>query len=180
MFALRRKAVQSADRVGRVSTRVSRRWSSAEHGKTGNEVHHFAGSSTEHGHHHAGPKDESFGTGFFVVLAAIPISIGVYQYAQPSADGTPSGLTKLIDSYSQYKEKWAARNILHVSMLEQAAFDRNLFQSDTGSAHVNLRFPEQFNTGSPWNVPAGHRARDLETLVAHYEKINKESEEKKR
>ncbi|RAL61685.1 hypothetical protein DID88_002753 [Monilinia fructigena] len=171
MFALRRKVVQSTDRVGRVSTRVSRRWSSTEHGKT---------SSTEHGHHHAGPKDESFGTGFFVVLAAIPISVGVYQYAQPSADGSPSGLTKLIDSYSQYKEKWAARNILHVSMLEQAAFDRNLFQSDPGSAHVNLRFPEQFNTGSPWNVPAGHRARDLETLVAHYEKINKESEEKKR
>ncbi|APA05900.1 hypothetical protein SS1G_01706 [Sclerotinia sclerotiorum 1980 UF-70] len=180
MFALRRKAVQSADRVGKVTTRVSRRWASAEHGKTGHDNHHSAGSSTDHGHHHAGPKNESFGTGFFVVLAAIPISIGVYQYAQPSADGTPSGLTKLIDSYSYYTEKWAARNALHVSMLEQAAFDRNLFQSDTGSAHVNLRFPEQFNTGSPWNVPAGHRARDMEQLVAHYEKFNKENEDKKR
>ncbi|TGO19340.1 hypothetical protein BPAE_0346g00110 [Botrytis paeoniae] len=180
MFALRRKAVQSADRVGRVSSRVPRRWSSAQHGKTGDEVHHFAGSSTEHGHHHAGPTNESFGTGFFLVLAAIPISIGVYQYAQPSADGSSSGLGKLIDSYSHYKEKWAARNVLHVSMLEQAAFDRNLFQTVVGSAHVNLKFPEQFNTGSPWNVPAGHRARDMEKLVAHYEKFNKENEEKKR
>jgi hypothetical protein len=27
-------------------------------------------------------------------------------------------------------------------MVEQAAFDRNLFQSEKGSPHVNLRFPE--------------------------------------
>lgn len=54
MFALRRKAVQSADQVGRVSTRISRRWASAEHGKT----------SDAHGHHHAGPTSESFGVGF--------------------------------------------------------------------------------------------------------------------
>jgi len=29
-------------------------------------------------------------------------------------------------------------------MVEQAAFDRNVFQSSSGSAHIDLRFPEYF------------------------------------
>lgn len=61
MNALRQRAVQSAGRVG---ARRTARYSTAQHGKTGDEVHHFAGSSTEHGHHHAGPKDESLGVCF--------------------------------------------------------------------------------------------------------------------
>lgn len=81
-------------------------------------------------------------------------------------------------------------------MIEQAAFDRNLFQSDKGSAHVNLRFPEFvlpsvvckddsltrsriFNTGSPYNVSAGQGPRNMDAVVAHYEKQNAEAEEKK-
>jgi hypothetical protein len=48
----------------------------------------------------------------------------------------------LIDKYSDYKEKWAARNTLHTAMIEQAAFDRNLYQSSQGTKHVNLKFPE--------------------------------------
>jgi hypothetical protein len=86
-------------------------------------------------------------------------------------------------------------------MVEQAAFDRNLYQSSPGTKHVNLKFPEYvptqkkeqqnetqckfwltdriFNTGSPYNVSAGQGARNLHELVAHYEKQNAESEEKK-
>jgi hypothetical protein len=36
-----------------------------------------------------------------------------------------------------------------------------------------------FNTGSPWNVPAGHGARNMDQLVAHYEKKNADEEERK-
>jgi len=85
-------------------------------------------------------------------------------------------------------------------MLEQAAFDRHLFQSTAGSKHVNLRFPEYgffigilkfgqgdyadsgtriFNTGSPFNVVAGQGPRNIDQLVAHYEKLNADEEEKK-
>ncbi|KAM3074845.1 hypothetical protein ACMFMG_008258 [Clarireedia jacksonii] len=180
MFAIRRKAVQSADRIGAVSARAVRLYSTGTHGKTGDEVQHFAGSSTEHGHHHAGPKDESLGLGFFIVLAAIPVSIGVYQFAQPSADGSPSSITKMIDGFSYYKERNAERNALHVNAIEKAAADRHLFNNSAGARTVNLKFPETFNSGSPFNVPAGHGARNMEDLVAHYTKLNQESDEKRR
>ena len=81
-------------------------------------------------------------TGFFVVLAAIPISIGVYVASRPYADGKLPVLSKIIDSYSCYRERWAARNTLHTAMVEQAAFDRNLYQSSPGTKHVDLKFPE--------------------------------------
>lgn len=35
-----------------------------------------------------------------------------------------------------------------------------------------------FNTGSPYNIPAGHSA-DLEALKGHYEKKNVEAEKKR-
>ena len=76
------------------------------------------------------------------MLAAFPISLGVYAASRTGADGRMTGFSKVIDSYSYYKEKWAARNTLHTAMVEQAAFDRNLFQGTKGSTHVDLKFPE--------------------------------------
>jgi len=61
MFVLRRKAVESAGRLPAAAGRGTSRYSTAQHGKTGDKVHHFAGESTEHGHHTAGPKAESLG-----------------------------------------------------------------------------------------------------------------------
>lgn len=77
----------------------------------------------------------------------MPIAIGVYVAAQPGKDGKPAGLTSFIDSYSYYQEKWAARNTLHEAMVQQAAFDRNLYQSNKGSAHIDLKFPEYVPIG---------------------------------
>ncbi|KUJ11128.1 NADH-ubiquinone oxidoreductase 17.8 kDa subunit [Mollisia scopiformis] len=179
MFQLRRKAVQSVARAPASISRVTKRYSTGQHGKTGDEVHHFAGSSTEHDHHHAGPKAESLGNAFYFVLAAIPVTLCVYTFSRPSSDGTLPGLSKIIDSYSYYKERWVARNTLHTAAIEQAAFDRNLFQSSQGSKHVNLRFPEIFNTGAPHNVSAGQGPRNMDQLVAHYEKLNSDEEERK-
>ena len=36
-----------------------------------------------------------------------------------------------------------------------------------------------FNSGSPYNVSAGQGARNMDQLLAHYEKENAENEEKK-
>ena len=36
-----------------------------------------------------------------------------------------------------------------------------------------------FNTGSPWNIPAGQGGANLDKLIAHYERKNFEEEEKK-
>lgn len=86
-------------------------------------------------------------TQFFFVLALIPASMAVYAASRSSADGSPAGLSKIIDSYSQYKERWAARNNLHTAMVEQAAFDRNLLQSAEKSQIYDLKFPECVDTG---------------------------------
>jgi hypothetical protein len=58
MFTVRRKAVQSARRLPTAARHGTSRYSTAQHGKAD---HHSEGSSTEHGHHHAGPKEESLG-----------------------------------------------------------------------------------------------------------------------
>ena len=77
-----------------------------------------------------------------MVLFSIPASIAVYTASRPSTDGKKAGFSRLIEQYSDYKERWTARNTLHTVMVEQAAFDRNVFQSTPGSAHIDLRFPE--------------------------------------
>jgi hypothetical protein len=147
MLAFRRIAGQSAGklRVGRA------RYSSTHHGKE-------AGSHADHGHHHSGPVNESLGvwntwkksrtitdklqTQLYVVLAIIPASFALYTASRNSQDGSIPGISKVIEKYSDLKDKWSARNTLHTSMIEQAAFDRNLYQSAVGSSHINLRFPE--------------------------------------
>jgi hypothetical protein len=60
MFTVRRKAVQSAGRLPTAARQGISRYSTDQHGKTRDEAHHSAGSSTEHDHH-AAPVEESLG-----------------------------------------------------------------------------------------------------------------------
>ncbi|KAG9245970.1 hypothetical protein BJ878DRAFT_499131 [Calycina marina] len=167
MFTVRRKAVQIARHLG---TRQARQYS-APH-----DSHH--GHSANNGHF-PGQESESFGRSFYIVLFAIPTSIAVYAASRPSADGKKAEFSRLVEAYADYKERWATRNHLHTAMIEQAGFDRNVFQTAKGSAHIDLRFPEGFNTGSPYNVVAGASARGMDKLVAHYEKQNVDESERK-
>ncbi|KAI4134968.1 MAG: hypothetical protein LQ347_001080 [Umbilicaria vellea] len=122
--------------------------------------------------------------GFYVVLGLIPLSFAIYKFSRSSdgssADAAQPLLTRIMNSYSQYGERWAARNTLHTAMIEQAAHDRNLFHSSPPSKHIDLKFPEIFNTGSPYNVPAGQGGANLDALIAHYEKINADHDAAKR
>ena len=43
---------------------------------------------------------------------------------------------------------------------------------------VILTIYRTFNTGAPYNVQAGQGSRGMEELVAHYEKVNYEAQEK--
>ncbi|KAI9677911.1 MAG: hypothetical protein M1829_002408 [Trizodia sp. TS-e1964] len=135
-------------------------------------------SRAESNHDHVFPAEESLGTSFYIVIALIPLSYGVYLLARPSTEGVDPPLTRLMNYYSDYNDSWVRRNTLHTKMIEQAAFDRNLFQSSPGSKVVELRFPEIFNSGSPYNVSAGQGV-NLDKLIAHYEKQNRENEERK-
>ncbi|PBP26234.1 NADH-ubiquinone oxidoreductase 17.8 kDa subunit [Diplocarpon rosae] len=170
MIALRRKAVESAGRLPLPAGRRTRPYSTAHPEKAGDHGHH---------HHHAGPKAESLGAQFFVALALVPISVGVYTASRPDAQGNSRGFSNLIGYYKELNEKYEARNSIHTAASEAAAFDRNLFHSAPGTKHVDLRFPEIFNTGSPFNVSAGQGPRNMDALVAHYEKKNADAEEAK-
>ncbi|KAI9869026.1 MAG: hypothetical protein M1813_002849 [Trichoglossum hirsutum] len=167
MLALKRGATSSNARARTIVQRARRRFASTEHGEP-----------AQHSQHASGPKEEQIGRGFYIGLGLIPVSLMVYQFSRPSENGEHHALTKLIHSYSDYRDRWIERNALHTRMAEQAAFDRNLFQSSPGGKTVDLKFPEIFNTGAPWNVSAGNQA-NLDELVAHYQKQNKDEEARK-
>ena len=84
--------------------------------------------------------------GFYITLAGIPLLFALYKFSSnPTDDLTPPFFTRLIKKYSTYREAFTERNTLHTKMIEQAAYDRNLFQSTPGSKMVELKFPE-YNT----------------------------------
>ncbi|MCJ1295377.1 hypothetical protein MMC34_006939 [Xylographa carneopallida] len=128
--------------------------------------------------HHAEPVNESLGRGFYITLASLPLAFALYKFSRSSDNSSAAAaqpwLTRLIGSWASLQERWVVRNTLHTRMVEQAAQDRNLFQSTPASQMVELKFPEVFNTGSPYNVPAGQMA-NLDALVAHYEKRNRDA-----
>ncbi|KAI1001130.1 hypothetical protein K3495_g7070 [Podosphaera aphanis] len=165
MFALRRNLVQLTGNLGQRCNK-----------KISGKAHHSTTSSD----HHADSHNESLGTQFYVVLAIIPLSVGVYTLSRPDADGKLPAITRFINSFSHYQEKWSERNVLHTRAIEQAAFDSNLFNHGAPKRTVvELKFPEIFNTGSPFNVVAGHGPRNMDELVAHYTKINADEEARK-
>ncbi|KAI4161447.1 MAG: hypothetical protein LQ342_004850 [Letrouitia transgressa] len=114
--------------------------------------------------------------GFYLTVAAIPLGFALYKFSL-SDDGQPF-FTRMIQKYSDFQESFAERNALHTRVMEQAAHDRNLFVNSQGSGYVDLNFPEQFNTGSPFSVPAGHSA-DLTELIAFYHKKSADNEARK-
>ncbi|XTI95699.1 hypothetical protein V2W45_1182145, partial [Cenococcum geophilum] len=160
MQPLRRSAVASARKARPSLPRQLRRYAHDAH---------------DHGHHE--PVNESFGKGFFISVATIPAAYALYKFSRMNTDEKP-WFTRLIDSYSDLKATWADRNDLHTRAIEQAAFDRNLFQNSKPNYHAELRFPEMMNVGSPYNVPAGSSV-NLDKVIAKYEKEHYEDQAKK-
>ncbi|KAM0802471.1 hypothetical protein BDR22DRAFT_131930 [Usnea florida] len=156
---------------------------------SGTDSAHAASAGGHEPTHHAPhpePHNENLGRGFYVSIAALALSFALYKFSRssssdPSTKGDPSKqplLTRAIGYYDYWQDEYARRSTIHTRMVEQAGADRNLFQSSPWTHHIDLKFPEIFNTGSPYNVPAGHSA-DLGALRAHYEKKNVEAEEKR-
>ncbi|TID17161.1 gb [Venturia nashicola] len=137
-------------------------------------------SASHHAHdHHAEPVNESIGTGFYLFLGSITTAFVVYSLATPSKAGEESWITRKIRSYDQRLEVDKARNELHTKMVEQAGNDRLLLISSRNPntpRTVDLRFQEQFNTGSPYNVPAGQGSINLEQVIDFYKKKNEDQE----
>ncbi|KAH8885130.1 hypothetical protein GQ53DRAFT_369406 [Thozetella sp. PMI_491] len=102
----------------------------------------------------------------------------VYSISQPSADGEAKGFTRLLTRWGDNNAEWERINSLHTAAIEQAAHDKHLLYYTQGVRHVDLKYPEVFQTGSPINVPAGHYA-NLDKVVAHYQQLHLAEEEQK-
>ncbi|KAK0265341.1 hypothetical protein LTR91_010575 [Friedmanniomyces endolithicus] len=127
------------------------------------------------------PKNESFGSAFYLTLAAIPLSLALYNFTRQGTGEQPWATRYIIDTYNGYAEKWARRNDIHTQMIEQAASDKLLFinEASHGPRLVDLRFPEQFNVGSPYNVPAGQGSANLDHVIAKFERESYADNERK-
>ncbi|KAK3936485.1 hypothetical protein QBC46DRAFT_357435 [Diplogelasinospora grovesii] len=163
--ALRQRAVCAARQVRPTGVRNTRSYASESHGS--------------HGHgHHAPPVEESLGTAFYVAVGAVPACMLLYSVSRPGKDGEPSGISKMLERVSDMKEQWETRNHLMTAALEQAAHDKHLLYHAPRNTHVELKYPEVFQHGSPFNVPAGHYI-NMDKVVAHYRKQHLEEEERK-
>lgn len=103
------------------------------------------------------------------------------MYQATNKDGNSYFTRAITETYLDYKTKFAQRNELHTLAMEQAAADRVLFLNETAQQPrwVNVRFPEQLNTGSPWNVPAGQGSVNIDQVIEKYQKEANEAQEKK-
>ncbi|KAI5370249.1 Putative NADH-ubiquinone oxidoreductase 17.8kDa subunit [Septoria linicola] len=126
-------------------------------------------------------KNESFGAGFFIALAALPVSLAIYKLTAQGTNEQPYFTRLIRDTYADYAVKWARRNDLHTQAMQQAAADRVLFLNEPNqqSRTVDLHFPELVNAASPYNVRAGHGSANVDELIAKYEKEAVEENERK-
>ncbi|KAI0203740.1 hypothetical protein F4808DRAFT_415608 [Astrocystis sublimbata] len=135
-------------------------------------------ASESHGHHHEAPQvSEGLGTAFYVFASALPLSVVGYQISRPGADGEPSSISQWLQQFDYFKDN-ETRNSIRTELFEQAAHDKHLLLNAGKSTHVELKMPELFNSGSPWNVPAGHSA-NLDHITEHYRKQAAVEEERK-
>ncbi|EFY90846.1 NADH-ubiquinone oxidoreductase 17.8 kDa subunit [Metarhizium acridum CQMa 102] len=98
-------------------------------------------ASDAHGHHKAAEVNESFGKGSIATVAAFFGGVLLYQFAPKQ--GEDSSVSSLIHKYLSRKEDWEETNALHTKAMEQAGFDRNLFENASNKHRfVDVAYPE--------------------------------------
>ena len=83
-------------------------------------------------------------------IAALALAFALHKFSHsssedPSKAGKPDTeplITRIIQFYNFWQKEFARRNTMHTKMVEQAAADRNLFQSSPWTHHIELKFPE--------------------------------------
>ncbi|KID90251.1 NADH-ubiquinone oxidoreductase 17.8 kDa subunit [Metarhizium guizhouense ARSEF 977] len=134
-------------------------------------------ASDAHGHHKAAEVNESFGKGSIATVAAFFGGVLLYQFAPKQ--GEDSSVSSLINKYLSRKEDWEETNALHTKAMEQAGFDRNLFENASNKHRfVDVSYPEAFQSHAPRNIQAGHLV-NLDHVVEHYKQKHLQDEERK-
>ncbi|KAM0254441.1 hypothetical protein ACHAQJ_006781 [Trichoderma viride] len=132
-------------------------------------------ASEAHGHHSPAPVNESFGKGSVIALGTFLGTVLIYQFRPQDSDNWSNVLAK----YRSKTEDWEAINSLHTKAMEQAGYDRNLFQNgSTKRAYVEVSYPEAFQSHAQRNIQAGHLA-NIDHVVEHYRQQHLKTEEKK-
>ncbi|KAB8067876.1 hypothetical protein BDV29DRAFT_78843 [Aspergillus leporis] len=128
-------------------------------------------------HHHAEPVNESLGRSFYVTIGSFASVYVLYRLSKSNQEsGSPSWISNLIEKWTPSEKIFEERNAIRTVIMEKAAHDRHLFQSQGPRATFELKQPEvSFNSASPYNVAAGSAA-DLSQVTAHYERQNQELE----
>ncbi|RGP65303.1 nadh-ubiquinone oxidoreductase kda subunit [Fusarium longipes] len=98
-------------------------------------------ASDAHAHHKAAEVNESFSTGSLLAVGGFFGSVLIYQFVP--AEGEQSSILSFIDKYTSRSKDWEEINALHTKAMEQAGYDRNLFENG-GNKHrfVDVAFPE--------------------------------------
>ncbi|EGR50982.1 uncharacterized protein TRIREDRAFT_120836 [Trichoderma reesei QM6a] len=160
MFAARSRAVCAARQL----QRTSRTYASDAHGHG-------------HGHHSAAPVNESFGKGSVIAVATFLGTVLVYQFRPQETDNW--NVSNLLTKYRSKAEDWEAINSLHTKAMEQAGFDRNLFENASNKHRfVDVAYPEAFQSHAQRNIQAGHLV-NMDHVVEHYRQQHLKAEEKK-
>ncbi|KAJ9195466.1 hypothetical protein DTO166G4_3095 [Paecilomyces variotii] len=137
----------------------------------------FDSHAAHHDHHHAGPVNEAFGPGFYISIATLASGYLLYRVSKAKQEsGSESWITGLIQKWTPPEELWERRNAIRSAAMDKAAEDRHLFMSAAQPSTIELKDPDIFNAGSPYNVAAGTTA-DLSAVAAHYHKKNQAMEE---
>ncbi|KAM5355730.1 hypothetical protein ACJ41O_002376 [Fusarium nematophilum] len=134
-------------------------------------------ASDAHAHHKAPEVNESFSTGSLLAVGAFFGTVLVYQFVPQ--EGDRSAILSLLDKYQSRAKDWEEINALHTKAMEQAGFDRNLFEN-ASSKHrfVDVAYPEAVQSYAARNNQAGHLA-NMEYVVEHYRQQHLKEEERK-
>ncbi|KPI45094.1 uncharacterized protein AB675_2654 [Cyphellophora attinorum] len=108
---------------------------------------------------------ESFGPGFYVAVAAIPLFYISYQLASDPGNF----MDKFVSGFStQEVKRDNDRNNVHAAMLQQLIDDKFILKTTPrGEGGPPIRFIEGLNGGSQLNVSASAGATDLSALIKH-------------
>ncbi|PHH92442.1 hypothetical protein CDD83_7398 [Cordyceps sp. RAO-2017] len=135
-------------------------------------------ASDAHGHHTpAQQANESFGTGSLLFISAFLGGCFVYNVAPRQGD--KSAITDMIAKYISRPEDWEEINTLHTKAMEQAGYDRNIFENLSNTRRtVDVAYPEALQSHAPRNVRAG-QLRNLDDVVEHFRQQHLKDEERK-
>ncbi|KAJ5082030.1 hypothetical protein N7532_011073 [Penicillium argentinense] len=128
-------------------------------------------------HAHAEPVNESLGRSFYITVGSFASAYLLYRFTTAQKEsGSDSFISDLIAKWTPSQETFEQRNAIRTAILEKAAEDRHLLQSEGPREFVPMRQNDMMNSIPIINVAPGSQA-DLSKVVAYYERENKAAEE---